>query len=67
MKILLTLFLLPLTAFASLEDLVGPEAANRQHESLEKRTLVILERLNKVVDLVNALDVTYLRRSAVTS
>lgn len=51
----------------SLEDLVGPEAANRQHAALEKRTLVLLDRLNKVVDLVNALDVTYLRRSAVAA
>jgi len=39
MKILLTLFLLPLTAFASLEDLVGPELINADGEKVATSSL----------------------------
>jgi nucleoredoxin len=39
MKILLTLFLLPLTTFASLEDLVGPELINADGEKVATSSL----------------------------
>lgn len=58
---------IPATEFPSLQriqptDLVGPEAANRQHAALEKRTESLRVALNRVIDIVNLLDVTYLHR-----
>jgi microcystin-dependent protein len=42
-------------------DSVGPSAANRQHQALEKRTLSLLDRVNKLIDTHNVLDAWFLR------
>lgn len=43
-------------------DLVGPTASNRQHQAMERRALVFRDRINKIIDFINELDVTFLRR-----
>lgn len=43
-------------------DLVGPEAANRQHAALEKRTVYLRQYLIQITAMLNALDTTFLRR-----
>ena len=43
-------------------ELVGPPVSNRQHIALEKRTESLIDRMNKLISLVNAIDLTYLRR-----
>ncbi len=60
---------LPATAFPSVVriqpvDLVGPEAANRQHAAIEKRTETLRTRMNQIIAIVNILDDTFLRKDA---
>lgn len=43
-------------------DLVGPDAANRQHAAMEKRALTLRDRVNKLIEAMNVLDTTFLRR-----
>jgi len=58
---------LPAAQFPSLTriavvDLVGPGAANRQHNALEKRTVALAQLVNALIANSNAIDNNYLRR-----
>lgn len=47
-------------------DLVGPQAANRQHKALEKRTVVLQQTVDLLVANNNVMDARYQRRDAST-
>lgn len=47
-------------------DLVGPSAANRQHKSLEKRTVTLAQLVNALIANSNVIDDRYLRRDGST-
>lgn len=58
---------LPAAQFPSLTriavvDLVGPNAANRQHKALEKRTVALAQLVNALIANNNVIDNNYLRR-----
>lgn len=52
----------PTLARIQVIDRVGPQHANKQHKSLEKRDETLRDRVNKLIALANAIDTTYLRR-----
>lgn len=46
----------------AVDDLVGPVAANRQHQAMERRSLVLRDAVNQLIQLVNVIDTLYLRK-----
>ncbi len=46
-------------------DLVGPDAANRQESSLERRDETLRTQVNKLIALCNTIDTTFLRKTNV--
>lgn len=50
----------------SVIDLVGPNAANRQHKSLEKRSVSLAQLVNLLIANNNVIDDIYLRRDMTT-
>ncbi len=44
-------------------DLVGTSAANRQHATSERRTETLRATMNQIIDVMNQLDVWFLRRN----